>query len=124
MPRLPTGAAFNFKEEEQMAVGCYIEFEGATQQQYDRVSEALGLDSPNPEWPEGIISHTSGPSENGNWCVVDCWESREAFNRFFESRLKNALEQGGMPRAEPRWFEVYNQYVNESAQPSTLRRAA
>ena len=33
---------------------------------------------------EGLLLHMAGPSENG-FCIVDVWESEEAFARFREA---------------------------------------
>ena len=107
-----------------MAVGCYMEFTGGTQEQYDKACNILGLDTTDAEWPDGIISHVAGPSGNGNWCVVDQWQSRAHFDRFFDSKLKNAIEDVGLTPAQPYWFEVYNEYRSEFAEPVTMRRAA
>lgn len=36
--------------------------------------------------PEGMIVHSAGPVDSG-WGVIDCWESREAFDTFVQERL-------------------------------------
>src|ERR1051325_749226 len=59
-----------------------------TQDEYDQITSKLSLDSPDAEWPQGCLKHFAGPSENGGWCVVDEWESKEDFQNFFENRLK------------------------------------
>ena len=74
-----------------MAVGLRIKFEGGTQEQYDALHSHLGVDQ-NP--PEGLIFHSAGPIEGG-WGVIDFWQSREAFDRFVQSRLQPALQQLG-----------------------------
>jgi hypothetical protein len=66
------------------------EIQGMTTEQYDRLSEAMGIrDESNP--PEGLISHVAGPTED-RLLVVDVWESEEAFGRFFENGMGAAQE--------------------------------
>src|SRR5438045_2026172 len=91
-----------------------MKFAGGTQQEYDAVSHQIGLDTPGAQWPDGLRQHFAGPTDNGGWCVVDEWESREDFQRFFESRLRPAFEQVGMQQPESTWFRVYNQYDQQS----------
>jgi hypothetical protein len=66
-----------------MAIGMRIKFPGGTQEQYEAIHGAMGVDS-NP--PEGLIFHSAGPIDGG-WGVIDFWESRDAFDRFAQSRL-------------------------------------
>lgn len=82
---------------------------GGTQEQYDEVSARLtggGSLSSLSDWPvEGILSHAAGPTEQG-WCVVDVWESEEAFRRFAEV-IVPILQEVGLP-GEPRLLPVHN----------------
>lgn len=41
--------------------------------------------------PDSLIFH-SGPIDEG-WGVIDFWESREAFDRFAQSRLQPAIQE-------------------------------
>jgi hypothetical protein len=74
-----------------MAVGLRIKFAGGTQEQYDAMQGQMQIDS-NP--PEGIIFHSAGPIDGG-WGIIDFWESREAFDRFAASRLRQSSEELG-----------------------------
>ena len=74
-----------------MAVGLRLKFNGGTQEQYDAVHSSIGVDE---DPPDGMIFHSAGPIEGG-WGVIDFWESREAFDRFAQSRLQSALEELG-----------------------------
>ena len=81
---------------------------GGTQEQYEAVADRLtggrGLGS-TEDWPvEGILSHVAGPTDGG-WCVVDVWESEEAFQRFGEL-IGPLLAEAGMP-GEPRVFRAH-----------------
>jgi quinol monooxygenase YgiN len=74
-----------------MAVGLRIKFDGGTQEQYDALHSHMRVDE-NP--PEGLIFHSAGPIEGG-WGVIDFWESRDAFDRFAQSRLQQSLQELG-----------------------------
>ena len=91
-----------------MAVGLRIKFEGGTQEQYDALHSHMGVDQ-NP--PEGLIFHSAGPIEGG-WGVIDFWQSREAFDRFVQSRLQPALQELGdrtmQTPPDVREFPVHN----------------
>jgi hypothetical protein len=90
-----------------MAIGLRIKFDGGTQEQYDAVHGGMDIDS-NP--PEGLIFHSAGPIEDG-WGVIDFWESRGAFDRFIEERLKpiaQELGERGFPTPpDVKEFRVY-----------------
>lgn len=65
-----------------MAVRYVMLFEGLGQREYEAIARELGHPSPaagGTTWPDGVISHTASATENG-WCVVDVWESQEAFD--------------------------------------------
>jgi hypothetical protein len=91
-----------------MAIGLRIKFEGGTREQYEAVNAEIDVES-NP--PEGLIFHAAGPVEDG-WGVLDFWESREYFDRFFEGRIGPAIEALGdrAPQGPPdiREFPVHN----------------
>jgi len=91
-----------------MAVGLRLKFDGGTQEQYETVHSHMGVDD-NP--PEGLIFHSAGPIDEG-WGVIDFWESRDAFDRFAQSRLQPAIQELG-DRAMPgppdiKEFPVHN----------------
>jgi heme-degrading monooxygenase HmoA len=60
------------------------------------------------------VAHYAGVGESGR-IVVDIWESRDAFDSFFASRLGPALEAAGMDQPTGiATFEVYNNiYSND-----------
>lgn len=74
-----------------MAVGLRIKFDGGTQEQYEAIHSHMNVDQ---DPPEGLILHSAGPIDGG-WGVIDFWESREAFDRFLESRLGPATQELG-----------------------------
>jgi len=53
------------------------------------------------DWPAGMLSHSAGATPNG-WTVVEVCESREAQEKFMQSRLGAALGQAGVRLAPTR----------------------
>jgi hypothetical protein len=87
-----------------MAIGIVFEIPGGTQKQYDQVLQKLQLGGkPAP----GGLYHVAGPMEGG-WRVVDVWESQAAFETFFQTKLKKALQEAGVPPIQPKFFPVHN----------------
>lgn len=91
-----------------MAIAMLMEWQGVTQEQYDRAMEGLRLDE-NP--PDGLIVHIAG-SGDGGWRVLDVWESSEAWERFSNERLAPVVQQVGL-QGEPQVtiFPVHNLYA-------------
>jgi hypothetical protein len=84
-----------------MAVCMIFDAPGVSQAQYEQVrNEVTSGDRP----PDGAIYHVAGPTEGG-WCVVEVWESREAFDRFFADKLQQALQRANL-NGQPRFFEI------------------
>jgi len=54
--------------------------------------------------PEGALYHVAGATGDG-WYVIETWESREAFDRFFRDKLQQALQKAGIT-TQPRFLEV------------------
>jgi hypothetical protein len=91
-----------------MAVGLRLKFAGGTQEQYETVHGHMNVQG---DPPEGLIFHMAGPIDEG-FGVIDCWESREHFDAFVQSRLGPAIAELG-DRAMPgppdiKQFEVVN----------------
>jgi hypothetical protein len=91
-----------------MAVGLRLKFAGGTQEQYETVHGHMNVQG---DPPEGLIFHMAGPIDEG-FGVIDCWESREHFDTFVQSRLGPAIAELG-DRAMPgppdiKQFEVVN----------------
>ncbi len=87
-----------------MAIAFLLEFAGATSDQYDRVIERLELGG---KMPSGGRFHIAGPTDDG-FRVVDAWESKEDFDRFFEEKLHAALEGEGMPAPTISTWPIHN----------------
>jgi len=87
-----------------MAIGMICEIPNGTQKQYDEVMKHLNLQG---KLPTGCLSHFAGPQQ-GCWCVVDVWESKEAFEKFMQQKLGSALQKAGVPPIQPKFFPVHN----------------
>ncbi|HWX97169.1 MAG TPA: hypothetical protein VNZ01_10000 [Solirubrobacteraceae bacterium] len=70
-----------------------------TAEVYDAVNAKAGVDG-NP--PDGLLMHTAGEVD-GQWQIVDVWESEEDADRFNAERLAPAIESvmGGAPPGPP-----------------------
>ena len=86
-----------------MAIGLIIDTPGGTQAQYDQVHNEV---TPDNRRPPGLLYHAAGPIPNG-WRVVEIWESQEAIDRIFETRLSAALQRANIS-VQPDRFEVVN----------------
>jgi hypothetical protein len=84
---------------------------------YDAVNVKLGDDV-----PDGLIVHTSGRNEDGEFQIVDVWESREAHDRFSQGRLWDAIKavasERGMdadqaPEAQRVFYEAHSLMVRQ-----------
>jgi hypothetical protein len=101
-----------------MAVGMLQMLRGVTKEQYEQVNQVIFGQPTVPEdrAPEGLVMHSAGPSEDG-WYIYDVWESREAFMRFMEGQLGDAVRQvfGEQPPmdqgGQPQFFEIENLVV-------------
>jgi heme-degrading monooxygenase HmoA len=84
---------------------------------YESVNEKMfGSKRPQADM-EGLIVHTAGDGPNG-FCIVDVWESKEAFDEFFTSRVMPAMQELGISMEgapEPTIIELDNLIVNEAA---------
>ena len=81
-----------------MAAELILEFEGVTKEQYFAVNEVLGIDpaSGEDDWPDGMVAHSAGLSENGHLVVIEVWDTPEHQARCMENRLSEALAKSGI----------------------------
>jgi len=71
---------------------CRIIETGATPEQYDQVTERLGLiDRP----PPGVQVHVSAVTDDGTILVLEVWDSRDQAEQFTE-RVRVAREGVGL----------------------------
>ena len=99
-----------------MAIGLVMTFDGVSVDHYEAAMAKDGLDLRSPkntnatdDWPDGIVSHYAGPTPTG-WCVIDIWDSQDAFDKFFANRLGPTLQRTGIPEPDVTPFEVYNSH--------------
>ena len=93
---------------------------------YDAVNAKLG-----DEMPEGLLVHTSGRNENGEFQIIDVWESREAHDRFTQGRLWDAIksvasdrgmDMEGAPEARRVFYEAHSVAVRQPETAAPRRR--
>jgi hypothetical protein len=93
---VPTGT--DEKGAVDMASELILEFEGVTEKEYNAVNKELGIDSESGEgdWPDGLVSHAAGLDDDGNFVVVEVWDTPEHQAKFMRDRLGEALKKGGI----------------------------
>jgi hypothetical protein len=106
-----------------MAFECITEIPGMSQTVYDEFRNKMGFNSPTAQYPTGLISHCAGAVENGTWCIVEEWESREDFQRFCDSQPKDGPKEG-MDKMVQRWFPIHHEYHSPSERQIEVKRAA
>jgi hypothetical protein len=74
---------------------------GGTADLIDRLNVAIDPDG-NP--PNGLLFHASGPVD-GDWGVIDFWESRAHFDTFAEERIGPAMASLGIEAGPPEIHE-------------------
>jgi hypothetical protein len=90
-----------------VAVAVQLDFHGATIEQYDQINERIGLLPGGPPSPQELF-HWVAETASG-FRVVDVWESREAFEKFEQEKLRPIyLEVGVADQPEIQYFEVHN----------------
>ena len=72
---------------------------GFTAKHYDKVWEDLR--AAGQSHPKGLISHVGFANPNGNWNVVDIWESAEAFAEFGKTLIP-IIQKTGVHVPEPK----------------------
>ena len=87
-----------------MALTFLFELPGLTQEQYDQIIENLQRGG---KTAEGRIFHVAGPMEGG-WRVLDVWESQEAWDKFLQEKLGQALQEAGAAPPQQQVWPVHN----------------
>ena len=84
-----------------------IEGDDRTTANYDRIQEALGIRN---DPPAGGLVHTAGFDEQaGVFRIFDVWESREAWDSFFNDRLMpvvGPMMEQGAPAPATRVYQL------------------
>jgi hypothetical protein len=89
-----------------VAIVRIIRPEGTTAEMYDAVGKKLNIgDDP----PSGLIVHAAGEVD-GQWQVVEVWESVEDADRFATTRLMPAIAEvaGVTSRPEMSVYDAHN----------------
>jgi hypothetical protein len=55
------------------------------------------FDRAEADWPTGLRFHAAG-STGAGFLVFEVWDSRDAQDRFMQTRLRPALQAGGSPQ--------------------------
>lgn len=97
-----------------MAILMMLDLDGATVEQYEQVNESMGIRG-DEDAPDGLVSHVCAVGDSG-LIIADVWESQEALDRFFESRLAGALQEAGVPPVPPRILRVHNRIAQGSGE--------
>lgn len=96
-----------------MADVLILEFDGFGAEDYERVNGILGIDMETGEgdWPEGLQMH-SAATKDGGLVIYEIWASQADQERFMESRLGRALEEGGVegPPSRMEWLGHLNHH--------------
>jgi hypothetical protein len=74
---------------------------------FERVGERIRESGEFP--PEGAVFQVAGAAPDG-WKVISVWESRDAFERFRDDRLRPALAAAGVNQGDVSFmtFEVHS----------------
>jgi len=88
-----------------MAVGLLFDGVGVSQAQYEQVLNEV-TNNGTAEPAAGFLTHHAGPTEGG-FCVIETWESAEALQAFYETKLRAALTAAGI-EGQPQIFEIVN----------------
>jgi quinol monooxygenase YgiN len=102
------------KKEEHMAIAVIARI--PSKEAYEGINEKMSGSNRPTENPEGNIIHTAGEGPNG-FCVVDVWESREAFETFMNDKIMPAMQASGMEGqgVQPEIIELVTVLMNEEA---------
>lgn len=77
-----------------MAILMKAEVRGQTREGYQQVFDAL---SSHYTAARGFLMHLSHPIDGG-WCVIDVWQTRKDFERFFAEHVAPKLPMAVRPK--------------------------
>ena len=90
-----------------MPIGVRIDLPGATLEWYDEVIEAAGF-LPGGPIVTDALSHWVTTTDTGI-CIVEVWESREAFKSNAKQRTGQIRDEVSFPTATTfEFFEIHN----------------
>ena len=94
-----------------MAVVLRFAPRGMTAEMYDEINRRL--DQAGAKNPPGRLYHVCF-GDKDNLRISDIWDSRESFEQFGKT-VWPILEDVGVKRVEPEFFEVHNMIAGEGA---------
>jgi heme-degrading monooxygenase HmoA len=80
-----------------MAVAIFADVPGQTKQMYDGMMAVLEV---HVRQAPGFIMHSAFATKEGDWKVVEIWETSKQANEFFASHIHPNLPPGIKPRRE------------------------
>ena len=90
-----------------MPIGVRIDLPGATLAWYDEVIEAAGF-LPGGPIPTDALSHWVAKTDDGI-CIIEVWESREAFKNNAKRRTGQIKDEVGFPADTAiEFFDIHN----------------
>ena len=87
-----------------MAIPVYLNFPGATVDQYDATVKVIGHGPTGTPHVGGALFHVAMVTSDGVR-VIDVWDSREQFESFSQDKIVPALQQTGMPAPEIQFID-------------------
>ncbi|MFI9205538.1 hypothetical protein [Streptomyces sp. NPDC053048] len=92
-----------------MAVMVHSRGSGWSPELYQATFDRAIPDTANP--PAGLLAHFATPAGNGEWQVIDVWDSEEAFRHFLEKTVLPVAKELGAPPFDSAAFEIYNYLI-------------
>jgi hypothetical protein len=65
--------------------------------------------------PKGMLIHTAAFDDSGDIHVADVWESREAFDDFFNKRLLPAMKKHSISPPTGEFYILHNANIDAAA---------
>ena len=90
-----------------MSVLVIAQVPGGTAEQDEAMVKTLSLGTTSPS---GARFRVAGPSAGG-WRIVSLWDSREAFDAFFNDRIRPALEGAGRSVPDFEYWPIESELI-------------
>ncbi len=82
------------------------------------MNQLLGIDmkTGGGDWPARILRHAAGIDENGEFVVIEAWESRDAQGSWMQGRLARALQEAGITAVPTiTWLDLFAHHTPQGA---------
>jgi hypothetical protein len=93
-------------------VVIFFELAGMTHKEYDAAMNELKAQGKTLN--ENRLAHIAF-NKDGKWCVVDVWDSAEAFTEFASTVLAPAFSKLGLTPPQPGVYPLHN-YIGKKAE--------